>query len=81
MIENTLKLPNNYQIKISLTDNPSKIQYQITDSQKNLISDVKSGLPASMSNRSQLMIDIKNVISDGRKIKGIEQELNKQQKT
>ena len=77
MINNTLKLPNGYVLTISLTDNPSKIQYQITDSEKNLISNVKSGLPASMSNRSQVMKDIKNCITNGRKVSGVDQELNK----
>ncbi len=77
MIDNTLKIPNGYKIKISLSDNPSKIHYQIIDSENNLISSVNSGLPASMSNRSQLMKDIKNCVTNGRKIKGIDQELNK----
>lgn len=77
MIDNTLKIPNGYKIKVSLSDNPSKIHYQIIDSENNLISSVNSGLPASMSNRSQLMKDIKNCVTNGRKIKGIDQELNK----
>ena len=77
MINNTLKIPNGYTIKVSLLDNPSKIHYQIFDSEKNLITNVDSGLPASMSNRSQVMKDIKNCVTEGRKIKGIDQELNK----
>ena len=76
MIDNTLKLPNGYKVTISLTDNPLKIQYQIHDSQKNLISNVKAGVPSSMSNRTQLMKDIKNCITGGRKVNGIDQKLN-----
>ena len=77
MITDTLKIPHGHTIKVSLTDNPSKIQYQIIDHDKNLICNISAGLPASMSNRSQLMKDIKNCVTNGKKIKGIDQEINK----
>ncbi len=75
----TLKLKNGNKITISLTDNPSQIRYQVYDSNDDLCMDKVSGVPISLSNRTEVMKSLKEFIPANAQ-KSINQELDKLKK-
>ena len=67
MVEDTLKLRNGVQIKLSLTDNPSQIHYTIYDEDGDDIYNKVSGFPTSLTDRTDLIKTIKSHLGVNRK--------------
>ena len=61
-MENTFRLKNGNYIKVSLTDTPSQIHYQIYNKDNELCFDKISGIPLSISNRTDIMRNIKEML-------------------
>lgn len=76
-MDNTLKLRSGYQVKVELADNPSLIHYQIIDPDKNLMYSATAGVPASLSDRTAVIKNIKDVLTDNKQLKGVKRKLQK----
>lgn len=75
MVEDTFIFRSGYKVKISLTDNPSQIQYSFYDKEGIEINSQKSGLPTHMGDRSSFIKELKNCANPNGKIN--ESELRK----
>lgn len=64
MTNNTLKLRNKNTIILSLTDNPMQMRYQIKDNTGDSVFDKISGLPTSLSDRTDVMATIKKYLPE-----------------
>ena len=73
---NSVKLKNN-KITLSLTDNPIQIRYQISDSKGNVFFDKISGLPTSLSDRTEVMATIKKYLPEDMELEQIRPRLQK----
>lgn len=62
MVDNTLRLKNGNQIKVSLTDTSSQIHYQIFNKEGDLCFDKIGGAPISISNRTDIAMNIKEFL-------------------
>lgn len=74
MVEDTFKFKSGYKIKLSLTENPSQVVYNITTPDNVLIYSKQSGLPAAMGDRTELIQKLKLCIPNNKNAK---QELNR----
>lgn len=75
MVENTLKFRSGYQVKIELADNPSKIHYQVIDPSGELYYSALAGIPASLSNRSEVMKNITVAIRNKKELPDTKRKL------
>ena len=62
MVDDTLRFKNGNQIKVSLTDTTSQIRYQIFNKDGDLCFDKVGGAPVSISNRTDIMNNIKEIL-------------------
>lgn len=62
MVDNSLRLKNGNQIKVSLTGTASQIRYQIFNKDGDLCFDKVGGTPISISNRTDIMTHVKEFL-------------------
>lgn len=69
MVKDTYTFKSNYSVKISLTNNPHEIHYRFFNNEHDEIKVMVAGLPTHVTDRSQLLTQIKKAINPNGNVK------------
>ena len=68
LVKDTFIFSSGYKVKISLTDNPLQVKYQFFNADGETIKVMENGFPTHVTDRSGLIVQIKNSINPNGKV-------------